>query len=135
RAGLRTGRIHVDANKRLILAIAISLGVLLIFQILFPPAPPPPPPTEAEEMARVEPTPEAEEEAEPEARSEVAAEPERTASLETEALRLVFTNRGAGIAQAELLGPKGRRQGKDAAQVDLADGLLPEDLRLFEIQT
>lgn len=125
----------MDANKRLILAIAISLGVLLIFQILFPPAPPPPPPTEAEEMARVEPTPEAEEEAEPEARSEVAAEPERTASLETEALRLVFTNWGAGIAQAELLGPKGRRQGKDAAQVDLADGLLPEDLRLFEIQT
>lgn len=126
----------MDANKRLILAIAISLAVLLIFQVLFPPAPPPPP-VEADEIARMEPRPEAEPEAEPEPeiRAEEPAEPERRATLQTDAVRLVFTNQGAGIVQAELLGPKGRRQGKDAGQVDLAAGLLPEDLRLFEIQT
>lgn len=121
----------MDANKRLILAVAISFIVLLIFQLLFPSAAPPPQ-REIEEAQQVEvPGGNGGGEVEP-ARP---VEPERRATLETEALRLVFSSRGAGIETAELLGPKGRRQGKDAGQVDLAGGLLPEDPRLFELST
>src|SRR5690606_22661718 len=130
-AGFDTGRSQVDANKRLILAVAISFIVLLIFQLLFPSAAPPPQ-REIEEAQQVEvPGGNGGGEVEP-ARP---VEPERRATLETEALRLVFSSRGAGIETAELLGPKGRRQGKDAGQVDLAGGLLPEDPRLFELST
>lgn len=121
----------MDANKRLILAVALSFLLLLGFQLLFPP-PAPPPPAPPEEVAEIEerPAPEA-----PPAQPSRPAEPERTATLQSEALRLVFSSHGAGVQTAELLGPKGRRQGTDAEQVDLADGLLPEDPRVFELRT
>lgn len=124
----------MDANKRLILAVGLSLLLLLGFQLLFPP-PPPPEPTAPDEVAQVEEgerpeRPEAERAPTPRAR-----EPERTAILETDALRMVFSSRGAGLTKAELLGPKGRRQGEDAEQVDLAEGLGPEDPLLFSLQT
>ena len=121
----------MDANKRLILAVAISFLVLVVFQLLFPAAAPPPQRV-AEEAEEVQ-VPAGDDERP----AELAApkEPERRATLETEALRVVFSSRGAGIESAELLGPKGRRQGKDAGQVDLGGGLLPEDPRLFELHT
>lgn len=123
----------MDANKRLTLAVALSLLVLLVYQIAFGPEPPQ---AEApEEAARVE------GEAQPERQGVEAAprpradEPERTVRIETEAVHLLFSSRGAGIRGAELQGPKGRRQGEDAEQVNLAEGLQPSDPPLFALVT
>lgn len=127
----------MDANKRLVLTVVISIGILVGFQLLFPPQPPPgaeAPPAEAPRA------PVAEGEAPPPGGEEPAPSPdrprreERTATLETEALRLVFSSHGGAIKRAELLGPKGRRQGKDAPQVDLAEGLEAGDPLLFLLE-
>lgn len=129
----------MDANKRLVLTVIISIGILVGFQLLFPHQPPP----AQEETAPAEGAPSQRAEVPPVAPGEAPAgeqeaaprREERTVTLQTEALRLVLSSHGGAIAQAELLGPKGRRQGKDAPQVDLAEGLEAGDPRLFSLQT
>lgn len=125
----------MDSNKRLILTIIISLGILLGFQYLVPrPAPVAPtegqPTAEPAQVAGGVPAPvEAEGEPLP------AQLPEQKATLRTDQMVLAFSNHGAGLVEVELQGPKGRRQGKeDAPQVDLAAGLGQDDPKLFQVQ-
>ncbi len=60
--------------------------------------------------------------------------PERQVSLRTENLSLRFSNHGAGLIGAELLGRKGQRQGgTDSPQVDFASELQPTDPLFYEL--
>lgn len=129
----------MDSNKRLVLTVILSVGILLGFQWLMPHLVGTPSRQEAQQQA-AEPAPmapagEAGAVAEGGAAPPVPADvPERTATLRTAEMVLTFTNRGAGLTGAELQGEKGRRQGgEQAEQVDLAAGLQPGDPRLFEV--
>ena len=133
----------MDSNKRLILTVILSVGILLGFQWLMPhlvgqPEQQPAVAADAGQAGQAGAAGEAP--AAPEAVGEAPAAPvpsdvpERTATLRTEQMILTFTNRGAGLVRAELQGDKGRRQGgEEADQVALAAGLEPGDPRLFEV--
>lgn len=128
----------MDSNKRLILTVILSVGIILGFQFLYPriagkqeqPAPTaaeaPAAPAAAPGAAAVAPggTPSA----------PVAGNvPEQKTTLRTEQMVLTFSNHGAGLVQAELQGTKGKRHGgEDAPQVDLAGALQPGDPRLYQ---
>lgn len=129
----------MDSNKRLILTVLLSVGIILGFQALYPriagkgqepstaaEAPPAPAP----EGTAVE--------APPAGGAAPAAPvapnaPEQRTTLRTDALALTFSNHGAGLVQAELQGRKGKRQGgEEAPQVDFAADLPPGGPRLFQ---
>lgn len=132
----------MDANKRLILTIVLSVGIMLGFQWLYPRiygAPEGQAPESSAAAggspAAIAPAPGAEGAPTEAAPAEpIPSQPERRTTLQTEEIRLTFSNQGAGLVQAELLGSKGKRQGgPEAPQVDLAAHLQPGDPILFEV--
>ncbi|HUP47981.1 MAG TPA: hypothetical protein VNA04_04240, partial [Thermoanaerobaculia bacterium] len=109
-------------ERRLILAVALSLLVLTAYQLLFPPSslPPASPPASTPMAPAVAPaTPEAPPAAGPAVQSSsapgapvappVADEEERRVELEASDLELVFTNKGARLLSWQLLEFKDRR--------------------------
>ena len=119
-------------NKRVLLAVLLSMVIIIGWQILFPPPEPPPPPEPApaaearageasEEAAVPEPTAPADgagaepagEEAEP--TEAVTAEREERVVLEGAEFRAVFTNRGGQLLSYELPG----YESGDGGPVDL----------------
>ena len=139
----------MDSNARLILTISISIAVFLGFQWLGMALGLHPTPTEPEAQQVGQLPPEGGAAPAPGAAApgdlpaapgspapqQRAAAPERTVTLRSDELDLGFSSHGAGLVRAILLGPKGQRQGgKDAPQVDLTEGLTPEDPVLFELR-
>lgn len=105
-------------NLRLLLAVVLSLGILILWQVLFPPEPPRPPEplreavtqpevvaetgdegTEGTDSPPAEPPPE---EPPPVAGKPVEAETETRTVVETEEIRAEFTNRGAQLISFRL---------------------------------
>ncbi|WP_373047607.1 membrane protein insertase YidC [Vulgatibacter sp.] len=130
----------MDSNKRLILTVILSVGIILGFQWLYPQiagVPEQPPATAGEKPTEAAaPTPpDAAVAPGAAAAAPVPADvPEQRASLRTDELVLGFSSRGAALVQAELQGTKGKRQGgAEAPQVDLAAGLEAGDPKLFEV--
>lgn len=128
------GQNDPNQQKRLFLAVALVMGLMLVWNALF--APPPPPASEAQppdssaEQNPAAPPPTAQRELpgadEPGQGAPAIAEvPERIASFQTRALDLAFTNVGGGIARAILKNddPKAWQnykfeQGRGAKEVD-----------------
>jgi YidC/Oxa1 family membrane protein insertase len=128
-----------DIEKRLLLAIALSMAILFvtpyIYQQLFPPPEPPPPPVEEvarrpeppDEMIRPEPREEETPLPDRDPRADVAAtraEP-REIQVESETLRLRFSNVGAAIVSAQLQ----RYEGRDGEPLELVPVELPAGYR------
>ena len=128
-------------ERRLLLAVALSLLVLTAYQLLFPQAPAPPraaaPPTlvagpgepsrAGPEPARAEPTPAAETPAETAA---LADAEERRVEVETDDLSVAFTNRGARLLSWRLRHyPDSRGRPEDMVQT------VPEQVRPLDIET
>lgn len=138
----------MESNKRLILTVVLSIGILLGFQYLYgrlyPPAPPVPEakaPVAAEgaPAAPAVPAPSPAPVPAPEGAPAAAAPgapppPESTATLRAPGAVLEFTSRGPGISRAELQGEKNRRP-RGGPQVDLAGDLAEDDPRLFTVRT
>lgn len=130
----------MDSNKRLILTVVLSVGIILGFQWLYPQIAGGPPQQEAAQApAAGEPAAVAQGGTAPAAPAAPTAPvvpdaPEQRATLRTEQMVLTFSSHGAGLVQAELQGAKGRRQGGDESpQVDLAGDLQPGDPRLYQV--
>ncbi len=104
------GQSDPNQQKRLFLAIALVMGLMLVWNFFFAPPPPAPPeaaaPDSGDEPGAVQPPPAQEAlpgPGTPDAGAPASAEiPERTAAFQTRALDLIFTNVGGGIAQAIL---------------------------------
>src|SRR5687768_15604903 len=127
-------------ERRLLLAVALSLLVLTAYQLLFPPAPappaasrppaamasPPPPatPTTASPTAAPLPSPPAV----VSAVAPVADDKERRVEMEAPGLALVFTNKGARLLSWQLLEFKDSRGRPEEMVRMVADGPRPLDL-------
>jgi YidC/Oxa1 family membrane protein insertase len=137
----------LESNQRLIVTVVLCFVIAVGFQFLWPKLFPPPPEAvapvaavgavEAEAPKAGEPTAGAPVVAAPGAAPTIApaaaaALPEQLVTLRSEEFELVFSSHGAGLSNVRLLGPKNRRPGKEGAQVDLGELLVPGDERLLE---
>lgn len=115
-------------ERRAIVATALALAVLIIYQLFFIPTPPPPPEPEKEEVEETKPAPAPLPEApKPVPRAPRISGPLRRGEqqeeivLETDLLRVTLTNRGGGVRSWQL-----RQYEDDKGFVDLAGGV-PEE--------
>jgi YidC/Oxa1 family membrane protein insertase len=125
-------------ERRLILAVALSLLVLTAYQLLFPPAPPKPPAHSAAAPSPpgsppppvtlvVAPVPAA---ATPAPVAAIADDKERRVEMEAPGVALVFTNKGARLLSWQLLEFKDRR-GRPEEMVRM----VPEGPRPLDLET
>ena len=118
-------------ERRLLLAVALSLLVLTAYQILFPPAPPPSrsqgaPTTTAPRAAA--PPPSVAEPPQPLTRAKVSDDQERRVEVEGRHMTIALTNRGARLLSWRLSGFKDAR-GRPEDMVETAPGAVrPLDL-------
>jgi YidC/Oxa1 family membrane protein insertase len=101
-------------NRRILVAAAVSVAILLLWQVLFPPPKPPPPQKPAPAAARTEtaaPAPQPAPGPSPApASSPVAAGPEELVVLETAEFRATLTSHGGALRSFVLKGPKFRHE-------------------------
>jgi len=111
-------------NRRILVATVLSVGVLILWQVLFPPAKKPPAPPPAPPSAEVAKAPAAAQPGAPGAAPAVPAPPpdapEERVTLQGKGFEATFTSHGGALRSFVLEGVKFRREehGKDV-QVDL----------------
>jgi YidC/Oxa1 family membrane protein insertase len=108
-------------NRKILLATILSIGVLLLWQVLFTPAPAPPAPRPAEPVPTARaPVAPGDPERAPAVEAPPPDAPEELVTLEGPGFRAVFTSHGGALRSLVLDGPKFRRQERGReVQIDL----------------
>jgi YidC/Oxa1 family membrane protein insertase len=108
-------------SRRILVATVLSVGVLILWQVLFPPAKraPPPPPAPAGETAKAPPAAPTGAPAAPAVPAPPPDAPEERVTLDGNGFDATFTSHGGALRSLVLEGPKFRRDEGDRKDVQI----------------